>query len=290
MLTRTVYNLGTVIGATNNGSAAANANSGTVNAAVAVNASMSFQDSASWAGINRVILMAANEIGTDPGACSNASPSIASNSPSGTVSVAIPTARWAGATNLALTTCFQVTGSTNLATRTISGTYDISFGTGGVDTFTAPSYATIQSWSLNGYQAIIPWLTHTSTVPTYCLVNNSNSASATMFLDVITSDAASTTTNVSLGSIAANTSLLLIFNDQGVQSQNAAGTTSTLNNLSAVTFTGSTSKRYAGKLTVAGNQNNVTMTCAQTDPVTGGKRPVPVLTSDTGVVGPQWKN
>lgn len=265
-------------------------NPAAVNAGVAANATVSFQDSASWAGINRVILMAANEIGTDPGACSNASPSVASNSPSGTVSVAIPSARWAGATNLALTTCFQVTGSTNLATRTISGTYDINFGTGGVDTITAPSYSTFQTWSLNGYQAIVPWLTLSSTVPTYCLVNNSNSASATMFMDVVTSDAAQTTTNVSLGDIAANTSLLLIFNDQGVQSQNAAGTTTTLNNLSAVSFTGSTSKRYSGKLTVAGNQNNVTMTCTQTDPVTGGKRPVPVLTSDTNVNGPQWKN
>lgn len=283
VITRTGYNLAAV--ASN-----ATATQGGVNAGLAVNATVSFQDSASWAGINRVILMAANEIGTDPGACSNAAPSLASNSPSGTVSVAIPAARWAGATNLALTTCFQVTGSTNLATRTISGTYDINFGTGGVDTITAPSYATIQTWSLNGYQAIIPWLTLSSTVPTYCLVNNSNSASATMFMDVVTSDAAQTTTNVSLGDIAANTSLLLIFNDQGVQSQDAAGTTTTLNDLSAVSFTGSTSKRYSGKLTVAGNQNNVTMTCAQTDPVTGGKRPVPVLTGDTNVNGPQWKN
>ncbi len=261
------------------------ASNGGVTAAVAVNASVSVSDTASWAGVNRVYIAASNGAGATN--CVNNQSAANNTSPSGTIALAIPVSGangWAGSANLGVSVCIDTnaTSSAPLVTRVINGTYAINIGTGGVQTITSPALAAFQNWGLNGYQGLLPWLTLSSGVPTTCVVNNANSLAASMFLSVLASDTASTVTGVSLGSIAGSTTLVLVFDNNGVSSINAAGTSSVLNSLSGVTFTGSSASRYAAQLTVAGAASGINMACAQTDPHTGGKRPVPVFTTGVG--------
>ncbi len=265
---------------------------GGLNAALAMNATVALTDSlTSWAGINSVYITATNSTtGTaNSPACIPANIAAGTNSPSGTITLSVPVATWNGGGNLSLGICASTSGAV-LPTRTITGTYQVAVPSTAVQTIPVSASANLQVWGLNGYQAILPWLTLSSTVPTYCLVNNSNSTTANMFLNVISNDVGSTAASLSLGTIAANTSQLLLFNNSGVSSISATGTATVLNSLSGVTFTGSSSERYAGQFTVAAPQNGVTVSCAQTDPVTGGKRPVAVLTIEASSGGPQWHN
>ena len=140
----------------------------------------------------------------------------------------------------------------------------------------ATGLSAVDTWGLNAYQAVIPWLTNTSAVPTYCLINNGNTvpSSIGVTLSVLSSEGTvAGLSSLPVGSIAANQSMLIIFNNNGIT--NASGTV-----LASVASMG-TDDRYSALITVAGSAPSITVACEQTDPVTGGKRNVPVL----GAVG-----
>jgi hypothetical protein len=120
-------------------------------------------------------------------------------------------------------------------------------------------------------------MVNSSVVPTYCLINNADTArTASVILDVISSESAVVLTNATLGSIASKTSNMATFTTDSASL--AGGTAVSLSTLGA-------DKRYSPRLTVTTNPNNVSMTCIQTDPVSGAKRAVPVLSS----AGAAWK-
>ncbi len=167
----------------------------------------------------------------------------------------------------------------NTRTFTAAGTSDPNSG------FQAINYGTGKAagaWTLNGYQAIIPFLDTRTTVPTFCVLNNADTIAATVFFDVLASEG--TTTGLQgfdLGTIAAGATALITF----------SGETVTLAGSTAVAVATGTDKRYSGKVVVTANINNVSMDCVQTDPVTGQKRKINVLTEEmvgTGDTGQRW--
>jgi hypothetical protein len=273
---------------------------GGVNAAGAANLTITISDSASWAGINSVYMMAASSnIGaanTNVGVCDISGAVNKNNAPAGNVVMPISTTAasngfnpnglsggnyWNGEL------CVNVSGAV-LQTRAISGAYTINVDSKSNATVSATS-APWQNWGLNGYQALLPWLTETGTfgvntsgAATYCLVNNSGTSAATMMFNVLATDNSTSVTGLSLGSLPGNTSRLLIFDANGVE---VADSTNTViaNPQTAATlanFGSSVGKRYVGQLTVATPQNNVSMACQQTDAVTGAKRLLPVLVNN----------
>lgn len=235
----------------------------------------------SWAGVNRVYVVAS------PAACSDAGNTVAAqNSPTGTVNIAIgastgagnwPTTTGTGSQGYGL--CVQGNGST-LSTRTIKAQGIISVSSGGSGTQGSVSNA--QVWGINGYQAIIPWSMTLADAATYCLVNNGNTAgsSANVLFEAVSSEPGTAITSTNIGSVGIKTSKLLLLNDtQACLSDDGATCTGSPASLSTL----GASKRYSAKLTITGSPANITMTCVQKDAAAPGglKRVMPVLTDST---------
>jgi len=268
---------------------------GSVTVAMAMNATLTVSDQLGFAGINAVYITASNvaTVAVNSPACTPAAAAnLASNATvaasGGNITLTVPAATWVGGGNLGVGVCLSTNG-TVLQTRTINGTYQVAVPTGGVQTIPASTSAAWQNWGLNGYQALLPWLTQTGTfgvnnsAPTYCLVNNAASSTGTMFLDVLSTDNSTSVMGLTIGTIPATTSLMLVFDANGVE---VAGVLNTVtgNPVTAAQFPSfgtSVGKRYVGRLTVAAPQNMVSVTCQQTDAVTGSKRLLPVLVNNT---------
>jgi len=92
----------------------------------------------------------------------------------------------------------------------------------------------------------------------------------TVLLDVLSSEDGVVIATQILGTIAAKTSNMATFTADSAS--RAGGTPVSLSTLG-------TDKRYSPKVTVTVNPNSAGMMCIQTDPGTGGKRAVPVLTN-----------
>lgn len=126
-------------------------------------------------------------------------------------------------------------------------------------------------WNTDGYQGRLPYLDTRATVPSFCVVNNTTSGTADVFWDVLANDAGtdvSGLTNISLGTIGAETTALLSF----------VGDQVTLGSNTPVTVAVGTDARSSGLLTITVNPNGVLVNCFQSDAATGGKRVLGVMT------------
>jgi len=244
------------------------------NAALTAAQTVSLTDSAIWQGVTKVWLDVSAGVKCLDKAANNA---VGAGAPtSNPVTLTVPAGVFNGTSVNAdaLGLCVVVNGTSTLQTRTITGTSTIA-GASGVTGFNSDvKSATLDTWNLNAYTAVIPWLVSgTGTVvPTYCTVNNGNTvpASAGITLTVLSTEGTVTgLTGLSLGAINAQTTELLTFGASGIT--NPAGTV--LQSLSSM----GNNVRYSALITVAAGAPGVSISCSQTDPVTGGKRAVPVL-------------
>ncbi|MBI4691166.1 MAG: hypothetical protein HY754_13025 [Nitrospirae bacterium] len=243
---------------------------GSGHAGLAVSAILGLQDSASWQGVQRVYVN--SSLG-----CALASNVVANNSPSGTVNLTIPATAFNGAATFIGNVCADVTGNVALQSRTIKGSYDISVGSGGTDP-TADSYATVMTWTPNGYQGIIPYLNGSATYKTICIINNKSTATASATLDIISTESGATLSSLSglsLGTIAAQGTMRVDF-DSSITPYSYSSGTETAG--TATTLTGLQSNdRYSAMINVGASPTQITVNCIQLDPA-GSKRAVPVLT------------
>jgi len=251
-----------------------NGATGASNAGLTVGAVVNLTDSAAWQGVSNVYL-------TNGGvACTTGAANVINSAPSGTVALTIPANAFNGLVQKAFNLCVTPNGTSALSTRVIQSSVDVGVtGTGAVDP-AASALANAQTWGLNAYQATVTWVINSATGPTYCLVNNTDTTNtATVLLDVVASEPAATISNATLGTLAAKTSKLVTFTaDSATLAGGTAVSTSTM----------TANGRYSPRLTVTVNPQSATIACIQTDPITGAKRPVPVLTGD-GANMP-WKN
>lgn len=256
-IVRTANNFTTVGGAAN-----------ATNAGLTAAALVGLTDSALWQGVSKVFLV--NQ-GAWNGTCTdNAGGNfVGTGSLNGTLSLAMGGAFnggtiSAGSANMVL--CVVANGTTALNTRTITGSLDINVTGTGANDPAAPALVNADVWTVNAFQAMIPWAVNASTIPTYChIANASTSQTATVILDVLSSEGGVTLSNASLGTIAPVTSKLMTITANSVSL--AGGAVTDLTSLG-------TDKRHMDRVTVTTAPANVTLSCIQTDPVTGGKRNV----------------
>jgi len=251
---------------TYNGTAASNG------AGLTVAAALQLTDSASWQGVSKVFI---NTQGAG-----NCADSAATNNlgvtPSGTQSFAIPAAAYNGigiyavnaANNAPISWCVKGDAATPLQSRTIQGGIQLTITGTGAGTAPASASTAIDTWIINGYQTWIPWLSTMSGYPTYCLVNNADTATtASIILDVLSSEGAVVLSAQSLGTVAPKTSALVIF----------SGTSATQGASTVDLSTVGADKRYSAKITATIPPTNTSVICQQADPASSGKRNVPTL-------------
>jgi len=244
---------------------------GVADTGLTVTALLSLQDSQNWQGVTNAYIVPGTSVCNIANNIAAATTAAALN---GTVNFTIP------ATNISqldaaaavnnTTLCVTVSGgNVALTQRTITATPTIIVTGTGAATKATGNSATLETWNVNAYQGYVPWLVNSSVLPTYCLINNqSTTVTANIILDVLGGEGSAVLSGKSLGSLAPKTSVLATFTANSVSL--TGGTAVDLTALGA-------NNRYSGKLTVTTNPTNVTVTCNQIDPATGGKRSVPVL-------------
>lgn len=242
-----------------------------------VSSLISLQDTASWQGVQRVFM--ANST-----ACTLSANNAVNNAPSGTVNLSLPTGAFNGTNPAAYTgfVCADVTGTVALQSRTIKAAYDISVSSGGVDP-AADSPTAVMVWNTNGYQGVLPYATTYSGYPTYCLINNTSSSSASITVDIMTSESGATLSSLaglSLGSVGALGQKLIAFSGTSITPYTYSSGIETAG--TAVTLTGlnSTLDRYAARISVGTTPANVTVKCYQPTPA-GSYTDIPIFTSGT---------
>jgi hypothetical protein len=256
-----------------------NTNIGTQNAGLTVRALVTALDSSNWQGVTRVWLQA-------PGAFCNLATNVGANTGPAInpIAINIPAVNFNGNAAADFDLCVLVNGTTTLAARTISESVDVTVdGAGACDPAAFPQYID-EIWNVNAYQAQIPWVVNaggafTGLAPsTYCLFNNLDNKEANVLLDINSSELAVTLVGLSLGTIPAATSRVLLF------SNNQACLYDANNNClppGPVNLTSlGPNARYNAQVTVATYPQSVDGTCIQTDPSTGVKRSVPLLTGN----------
>lgn len=257
----------------------ANAVGNNVARGLTVGAAVSLSDSQNWQGVKQAFLMNA-------AACVNGGAgnivSSTSPPPSGIVTLAIPAAAWNGGAAGNFSVCVEVNGTTNLTSRVISSTADISVSAGGNDP-AASANTTVQTWTPNGYQGTVPYLTTAVSYQTICIVNNASLNNGTIFVDVLSDEGANLTglTNLTIGAITSKQTRRVDFNVFDIKLDGVK-----VKDVSAI----GAEKRYSAMFTVTANPVNVTINCIQNDPGLGGKRAVPTLTGATAVpANDAWK-
>ena len=246
-----------------------NVNSGAVNANLTAAAVISLTDTGNWQGLSKVFLFN----GSNPGTCTDnaATNLVGTGALNGTLTFSIPAGAFNGAGGLDTSVCLIGAGNQTLTIpRTISAIANVDVtGSGALDPSPSASTA-IDTWDTNAYQGIVTWLVNSSVLPTYCLIaNNDLSRTSTLRLEIITSEGGVVLAS-SLGTLTPKNSVLATFT--GNSASVAGGTAIDLTTLGA-------DKRYVARITSTTNPNNTTVTCIQTDPATGVKRAVPVLTN-----------
>jgi len=257
-----------------NNNAAANTY-GAQNAGLTALQSITLTDTQNWQGISKVYLAPGgfNGVCTDAKTSAGGANVVGSGAPSGSVSLALATGSFNGSAGSNWATCIVGNGTSTLLPRTITASSLITVSGTGANT-QAATVGTIDTWNMNAYQAIVPWVVLSSAAPTYCVINNGTTApaSAGITVSVMSSEGSITgLSNLSLGSVNAGQTQLVTLNASGITTAN--GGTSPLQTLSTM----GANSRYSLQLTVAASSSGVTMNCNQTDPVSGAKRPVPVL-------------
>ena len=181
----------------------------------------------------------------------------------------------------AVTFTFTMTGTNIINTGSFTVEVTGTGKTGFPASFTYLASTSAGSWGIDGYQAIVPYLSTNATVPTICIVNNTSTSAADVFLDVLSSEGTITgLSNLALGSIAAQKTIRLDFSGGDILVNLVVVPTASVAAMG-------TDKRYAGKLTITVAKDSVFMSCIQTDPYNLSKRMVPVL---TGRTADEWKN
>lgn len=232
---------------------------------LSVGAVIGLSDNAGWAGVSKVFVNAAAANCAD-NAGSNL---VGTGSPSGTISLTVPQAAFNGTATTNFDLCILANGTTALMPRTITGNVDINVTGTGANDPAAPALANADGWTVNAFQAMLPWGINSTLAPTYCLISNADtSRTASVIMDILSSETAVTMSNQSLGTIAPKTAKLVTVTGDNVSM--AGGS-----NVSVSTLGSNT--RHMDRFTVTVNPANVTMSCQQTDPVTGSKRPVLTL-------------
>ena len=241
-------------------------------AALTARAVVQLTDTANWQGLSKVFLSNLNAAAN----CANdnaAANLVGTGTLSGTLSLSVTAAAFNGVTDggANLMVCLQANGTSALSIpRTIAASVDVNITGTGPNDPAASSFATIDIWDTNAYQGYITWLVNSSLVPTYCLFGNNDTVrTATAIIDVLSSEGAVVLSGT-LGTVAPKTSNMVTFT--GDSASLAGGTALSLSTLGA-------DKRYITKFTGTVTPNNGTLTCIQTDPVTGAKRSVPVLSN-----------
>jgi hypothetical protein len=247
--------------AANNGTAAGGAD----NASLTVGAVVSLTDTQSWQGVSKVFINTVNAAG---GNCIDTagSNSVGTASPSGTVTLTLPTGAFNGMQSVDLSFCIVGKGTSSLNPRTISGSIDVNVTGTGANDPAASTAGNVDVWTLNAFQTAIPWAVNSTAVPTYCLISNtSTTRTASVIYDVLSSEGGVVFSNQTLGTIAPMTSKLVTITGNSVSL--AGGTPLDLTSLGA-------DKRHMDRITVTVAPDQVTVSCIQTDPLTGGKRNV----------------
>lgn len=246
---------------------------GVVSAGLTSSAILTLQDTASWQGVRRVYIM------NGANACALANNAAINNAPSGTVPLSIASGVYAGnvaATNM-VTVCADVLGNTTINPRTITGAVNVTYSGTGAQSPGISSYGTLMTWSSNGYQGIVPYISADSLYKTICMINNTGTTSAAVTVDVQTAESGATLTSLqalSLGTVSANGTKRIDLAST-LTPYTYSGTTETAG--TATTLTGVQSNdRYSARINVAAPPASVTVNCIQLDPA-GSKRAVPVL-------------
>ena len=246
-----------------------NANTGAANAGLTVSAVVGLTDTAAWQGISSVYLV------NNATVCTIGANLVVKTTPTGTVSLNVPTTSFAGAASNQYNLCVLADGTDSLQTRTIQANVAVGVTGTGSNSPAASSFANAQVWGLNAYQGLIPFMVNSASVPTFCLVNNGDPArSGSVLVDVLSSEGAVVISNLNIGSVAPKTSQLFSFTGNEIDTVSTTGVAAKVGDLTTL----GANVRYAPRMTVTVNPNNVIMTCIQTDPVSGVKRSVPVLT------------
>ena len=245
-----------------------NVNTGVLNANLLASLVVNLTDNMAWQGLTKVFLVNGN----NPGACTDnaAGNLIGTGTLSGTLALTLPAGAFNGQLGIDVSVCAIAGGNVLTQPRTIQANADINVSGAGAFDPSATPFFDIDVWGTNAYQGYIPWMVNNSLVPTYCLITNNDVARiATVLFEVVGSESASVLSGT-LGTLAPKTSILGTFTANSALL--AGGTAINLTTLGV-------DSRYAGKLTLTNNPNVVTVTCVQTDPLTGVKRSVPVLTN-----------
>jgi len=182
---------------------------------------------------------------------------------------------------------------TDTFTFTVDGTDVISTasftvgvtGTGNTSFPASYTYLTTTSggsWSTDGFQGVVPYMSANPLFTTICFINNTTTAAVTVFADILSAESGASLTGLTgmtIGTVPAGgvtrfdfTSSILPYSFTG--GAEVAGTAIPLTGLNAA-------DRYSARLTVTGTTTAITTNCIQLDPA-GSKRAVPVLTLQTG--------
>lgn len=129
------------------------------------------------------------------------------------------------------------------------------------------------TWTINGYQAIIPYVTTFPGFTTICIADNTSTAVADVMVDILSSESSATDTNLAVGTIPGRTTVRLDFGETEIT--NFTG--------GAAAITVGVNTRYAARLTITADQNQVYVNCIQIEPGSPNKRMVPVLTDENAV-------
>lgn len=170
--------------------------------------------------------------------------------------------------------CIDVTGNVAVNPRTFKITPDINVtGTGSQDV-AAGTQTVMDTWGVNAFQAVIPYLSTTAIFNTICVIDNiDTSVNAGIVMDLVSSTSGTTLSGLSLGTVNAMATKRIDFSL--AVTPFATGSSETAQ--TPITLTGMTDpQRYAARLTITANPNNIHVNCIQLDPA-GSKRAVPVL-------------
>jgi hypothetical protein len=171
---------------------------------------------------------------------------------------------------------FTVTGAVTLDVQTFTVVALLNFADNTKYNDVALASGNIMVWTINGYQAVVPYITTNPLYQTICIANNSSVSAADVVVDILSSETGAVTSNLGVGTIAAKSTGRLNFAGQTVS--NAAG--------GSAPIPLGTEERYSARLTITADQNQVYVNCIQTDPA-GSKRMVPVLTLEGAI---NWRN
>jgi len=249
-------------------------NYGTANASLSVAGLLTLTDSQNWQGVRRVFLgkNTSTECNLADNVAANTSPA------SGAMNLSINAAN----INNDITTtdsnyfplCVDVTGNVALNQRVIKGTPDfVITGTGAQD-ISAGTEATLQTWNVDAFQAIMPYANtdNTGAYKVYCILNNVDSAAnSTVYVDVMSSTSSNTPTNAYAGTLPAKGTKRIDL-DNYIRPW-STGSSEVAEDPVSVGLSGT--QRYAVKFTVTSNPENIHITCFQQEGSI--KRALPLL-------------